>query len=143
MENFSHLGGASEYSYSPANDDDDGLSLVSGSTRDALKVNRLQIGDDSQSTIDDINFDELSLLDVNPEPTRNRQKANNSSNYDHQSHQESNVESSSKFNSVEGEADFEDVLDDLNRELPSHACALRYSFPFIGRQVFDLLQVVL
>ncbi|KNZ55407.1 hypothetical protein VP01_2691g3 [Puccinia sorghi] len=123
MENFSHLGGASEYSYSPANDDDDGLSLVSGSTRDALKVNRLQIGDHSESTIDDINFDELSLLDANPEPTRNRQKANNSSDYDHQSHPELSVESSSRFNSVEGEADFEDVLDDLNRELPSHACA--------------------
>ncbi|POV96588.1 hypothetical protein PSHT_15050 [Puccinia striiformis] len=127
MENFSHLQGASEYSYSPANDDDDSLSLLSADTRGpGNPANRHHVeGGDSLSTIDDINFDELSLLDVNPEPNnRNRHQANNSANYDHhQARSDSTVDQPSQFNQNETEADFEDVLDDLNRELPGHACA--------------------
>ncbi|MBW0482268.1 hypothetical protein O181_021983 [Austropuccinia psidii MF-1] len=123
MENFAHLQGASEYSYNPATDDDETSSLASGATRLPGK-SKDDVSIENSSTID-INFDDLNLLDLDPELARLRPSAVKSSSANDSNRQRLNGSSSegTEILEPEPEPDFEGVLDDLNRELPAHSCA--------------------
>ncbi|KAH9820833.1 RNA helicase-domain-containing protein [Melampsora americana] len=118
MEPFSHLQGASEYSYNPSNDEDDTLSLASGAPRPHRS--RDHATDDGASTID-INFDELSLLDGDADANRHRHPSNGNGQDLSQSNGSSNLPVIGDL--TEADADFDGVLDDMSRELPPHACA--------------------
>lgn len=142
MDSFSHLGGASDYNYDPA-DPDDSLSLASGATRpstlgggEGARIRQPRPSESGDSTTDGegrktpvIDFDELSLLDddsqVGAGPGGRKAPKQNGTGAGAGGVKGKGAAATTASPDLGdgGGADFDGVLDDLARDLPPHACA--------------------
>ncbi|GAA5916537.1 hypothetical protein JCM8208_005043 [Rhodotorula glutinis] len=116
-DDFGHLEGASGYSV----DFDDASSLHSSVAPSTAATDDQSIPPDDAEAIQrigDLNFDDLSISALDDAPSRGPPLDHHHHHHDPHSDPDANGNVTNLY-----EDDFEGMLDDLNRELPPHACS--------------------
>jgi hypothetical protein len=118
-DHFAHLEGASGYSFNPSSSSDlaDDTSSLHSSSTTTTNHHHHQIPPHQQGQILDGDREDLEVLDFDQLSLNHSHSHSNS----HQSGGGGGVDEGQVANLYE--EDFEGMLDDLNRELPEHACS--------------------